>query len=141
MMMFNKSFGFILFVMFSVYISGCFASGESNIPVPFGGKWLMIEMQGKKDLPEGTFLYINSENAAYQISAGCNTFHGGYEQSGEKVTFATPAGTKKFCAELTDFETGYVRLITGADEMLIRKNVLQLYKNGELLLAFRKNEQ
>ncbi len=131
----------LLLVSACIYISGCFASKENNIPVPFGGKWLLIEIQGEINIPDGTFLYINAEGYAYQISAGCNSFNGGYELTGEKISFAAPAGTKKFCAELTNFETSYVRLITGTEQMQINKNVLQLYKNGQLLLAFRKNAQ
>lgn len=131
----------LLIAFAAAFLSGCSGSKEEEIPVPFGGRWLLIEMQGQTSVPEGTFLYINTENLSYQISAGCNSFNGGYELEGEKIIFAAPAGTKKFCAELAEFETGYVRLITGAEQMLIRKNVLQIYKNGQLLLAFRKNDQ
>lgn len=140
-MMYKTRLAALLLLLSGIYVNGCFASKENNIPVPLGGKWLLIEMYGEMTIPDGTFLYINPETRAYQISAGCNNFNGGYELAAEKITFDAPAGTKKFCAELTSFETGYVRLITGAEQMQISRNVLQLFKNGELLLAFRKHEQ
>lgn len=140
MMIFSKSGAALLLLVAVVYITGCISSRQNETPVPFGGKWLLIEMKERAEIPQGTFLFVNTESSSFQLSAGCNSFNGGYQTEGEKITFEPPAGTKKFCGELTEFESLYVRLLTSAAEAQIKRNVLQLYLNGELVLAFRKDD-
>lgn len=129
----------LLIVSFNFF--NCSSNEVNSQNVSFDGKWELIEMKETPGFPPETYLYINGVNKTFQTSGGCNTFNGTYEIDGTIIIFNPPAGTRKYCSELTSFEAEYVSLLTGTTEIQIQRNVMQLLLNGSVILAFRKAKQ
>ena len=137
-MMFKSAAIYILLIIAGVTASGCSSAGTHTTPVPFEGKWELIEMKDTPKFPPETYLFIHPDLTMYQTSAGCNTFNGSLITHDSLIVFSQPAGTRKFCDELTVFESLYVSLLTGGENIQIKKNVLHVLQDDIVLLAFRK---
>lgn len=118
--------------------AGCASSGTESKSVSFDGKWELIEMKDTPKFPPDTYLFIHPDLIMYQTSAGCNTFTGNILSEDSSTVFSQPAGTRKFCDELSAFESLYVAQLTRGDNIQIKKNVLHVMQDNIILLAYRK---
>lgn len=104
---------------------------------PLVGKvWVLTTLGGKAPL-KGTAL-TSEFGAKLRVSgsAGCNSYAGAYEVSGNRIRISTLATTKKACAAAIERqETAFLKALTGARSFAIRAGSLTLASAGGRALA------
>ncbi|HEY1288816.1 MAG TPA: META domain-containing protein [Burkholderiales bacterium] len=71
-------------------------------------------------------------------SGGCNRFTGGYELSGERLSFAKMAGTMMACQESMESERAFLQALGKAQKARVQEQQLELFDaDGKVLARFQ----
>lgn len=107
-------------------------------------KWILAEMNGipLTSMADSKVVYFILDENKNTMSgfAGCNSISGGYELSGNKISFQT-ASTRMMCGPAAmEVEQFLLNALTSADGYRINGDVLQLFQ-GETSLAILRRER
>ncbi|HEX8906752.1 MAG TPA: META domain-containing protein [Longimicrobiaceae bacterium] len=105
-------------------------------------EWVLVELGGQPARAAGTnrapTLRLDAAQKRAAGDAGCNTFSGGYELSGQTLRFGTLASTRRACAdeELTRQEGAFLRALADTRTWRVAGNVLVLSGEAGTLARF-----
>ena len=100
-----------------------------------GSEWGPVEPQGAEQ-----FVAFKPDG---EISGhgGCNQFFGQYTQEGSTLTIGALASTKKFCADIMQAETDFLKKLQETRQFEATHISLRLYDmNGTQLMQLRRRD-
>lgn len=100
-----------------------------------GSEWGPVETPAKEQ-------YVAFKaNGEIRGHGGCNQFFGQYTQDGQTLTIGALASTKKFCAEVMQAETTFIRKLQDTRKVEATHIALRLYNaDGEELMQLRRRD-
>jgi len=85
-----------------------------------GTSWLVETMAGRAVLGETELTLRFGGNERISGNAGCNSFHGSFQLSGESLSFGPLASTRKACPEeILAQETGFLAALASTEQVSI----------------------
>ena len=102
--------------------------------------WKLVEIDGKpikvpSKVRELHFI-LRADGKTVKGFGGCNQFGGSYKVEEDKIKFGPIAGTLKFCSEIMDIETSFIKVFSEANNYKIFGEKLELYKDTEIIAKF-----
>jgi len=128
--------GVIAAIGFIVLLSIAMGSNGKDL---VGPTWVVTELSagGSSAAPSpGTVLTAIFDGETVGGDAGCNNFTGGYEVSGDSISFGPLATTRMFCEESMDQEGVYLALLQSADSFDVDGAVLRLSHDGTTVITY-----
>lgn len=112
----------------------------SDPPNPLAGEtWLLQSIDGEAALPDAAVtLAFDSDGDTFQGDAGCNSYSGSYELSGDTFGVLEVMITEMYCPEpgVMAQEARYVELLGGATAYTLEGDTLTLRTDAGETLTF-----
>jgi len=134
-------FGIILLILVALIAGACAKEVEDEDKFE-DTKWV-LESYGEKgnlqSVLEGTEINATFESAEHQVrgSAGCNSYFGEYEVSGNQITISQIANTEMYCLDpegVMEQEQEYLKILQTTDSYEIHDGKLQINSDGKVLV-------
>ena len=105
----------------------------------FKGKWNLKSSKGQQisnfsNLP---YLELDSDTMRVSGNAGCNGIAGAIIYKNGKLTFNYLSTTLMWCDDM-EHEATFIKNLKGVDDFKVEDNLLLGYKNGQLILEFKR---
>jgi heat shock protein HslJ len=102
--------------------------------------WKLVELNGRPittspNRPEAYF-QLDSRKKRLQGNSGCNIITGGYELSGDRITFTKIISTKMACHEGMEIEREFLKALEASNNLRLTGENLELYGDDKLLARF-----
>jgi heat shock protein HslJ len=110
------------------------ADSTSNDPLD-GTAWTLMAYRKTSPIP-GTVITAAFEDGRVQGSAGCNSYSGAYQVSGNTITVSAIAITEMACLEpegVMEQETTFIQLLSDARTLKLTDGQLQTFAGHEAL--------
>lgn len=131
----------ILFILFLVIIAlmlvSCGAGGASSLD---GTDWVLTSLNGASPLGSFTLTFADGQ---VNGKAGCNSYFGDYDQSGNTLSIPMIGMTEMYCMDpegIMDQETLYVGILSRVDSFSMDGTQLQLESSDGAFLVFEAVE-
>ena len=89
---------------------------DSDDPLE-GGEWVLVGYGPEGaliELPAGALVTISFADGGLRGSAGCNSYFGGYQVSGDAIEVGPVGSTEMWCEGLMDLEDAYLATLSEA---------------------------
>jgi heat shock protein HslJ len=102
--------------------------------------WKLVELNGRPittspNRPEAHF-QLDSRKKRLQGNSGCNIISGGYELSGDRITFTRIISTRMACHEGMEIEQEFLKALEASNNLKLAGENLELYGDDKLLARF-----
>jgi heat shock protein HslJ/uncharacterized lipoprotein YbaY len=104
------------------------------------GKWTVEQVEGAV-LPRGSEVSLEFDTTASRVSGqgGCNRFNGGFDLTGEGLSFGPAAATMMACPQdLMAIEAVFLKALETIDRFDLVDGALELYAGGTVVLRARR---
>ena len=117
-------------------LTACAAAGPGSGDTLDGTSWELVSYGETKPIP-GTTITAAFEDGEMNGSAGCNTYFGSYQVSGDKIRVGDMAMTEMACLEpegAMEQELVFAELMRGAQSFRLADGQLEIFgADGEAL--------
>lgn len=108
-------------------------------------KWVLVDLNGSEITGENAgkvTIEFNKDESRVAGKAACNNYFGGFELSGNKLTFKPLGSTQMYCGDETmKLESNYFKMIEQVAHYQIADNQLIFSdKDGESIATFKLSE-
>jgi heat shock protein HslJ len=115
-------------------------SGKQSGMNPENTYWKLVELNGRPitaspNRPEAHF-QLDSSKKRLQGNGGCNIITGGYELSGDRITFTKIISTKMACLNGMEIEREFLKALEASNNLKLAGENLELYGDDQLLARF-----
>ena len=87
-----------------------------------GGEWVLVGYGPEGaliELPAGALVTIRFADGGLRGSAGCNSYFGGYQVSGDAIEVGPVGSTEMWCEGLMDLEDVYLATLSAPSVLLL----------------------
>lgn len=119
-------------------VSALFFCCKTPSALPVGKDFRLVELQ-YKTLPADVkaTLKFEAKDKHYGGYDACNTYGGSYELEGNTLKFGPALVTKKFCGEVSEWESAFHNMLPQVDNFRYQNNELTLYAGAKIVARFR----
>lgn len=105
-----------------------------------GIEWKLTKMSdvNLSVLAKPVTLQLDETKKGISGHGGCNGYFGGYQMSGETISFTGLGSTKMFCQDTQAIEDTYFKALGTVQSYKIEGNKLYLLAAGKVVLEFSK---
>ena len=105
---------------------------------PLLGTWKLVGLQqdglAAQAAPAGTLFSAEfASESRVRAVVDCNRCGGGYSVSGDSLTIGVMACTRAYCVASAPFDSGYERLLSGAQGWSVKGTSLEIRSEGGVL--------
>lgn len=104
--------------------------------------WILADYGGTGPIP-GTTITATFEDGQVNGSAGCNSYFGSYQVSGDNITMGEVASTLMACMDpegVMEQETTFMEFLTDAQTFRLTDGQLQIFRSDGEALTFGPQE-
>jgi heat shock protein HslJ len=135
----NKSVTLIMLVgLMALLLAACDGAGDTASDALDGTSWSLTAYRKTRPIP-GTTLTAAFEDGEVRGSAGCNTYGGPYQVSGDTITVGVLAITEMGCMEpegVLEQETMFIEYLRDAQSYRLVDGQLQIISSDGETLTF-----
>lgn len=125
-------------LLFFLFLAAGWPACKSTAPFPMHQKsWRLVELKYKHP-PSNVAISLQFDAGAKRFNGNnsCNAYHGAYTLEGSTLKFGPAVSTKKYCAELADWESAYMNMLATVDNYVYRDNQLRLFVGTKVVAVF-----
>lgn len=130
-----------LILILVLLIASCKAQQGSTPTVSITAvEWKLTKM-GDRDLSAvnpAVTLTLDETKKGISGHGGCNRYFGGYQSTGETISFTGLGSTKMFCQDTQSIEDAYFKALGTIQSYKTEGNTLYLLAEGKVVLEFSK---
>ena len=118
-------------------LAACGGGGARSLD---GTDWVLTSLHGQIPLGSFTLSFVDGEISG---KAGCNSYFGGYDQSGDSLNFPMIGMTEMFCMDpegIMDQESLYLGIMSRVSTFSRNETQLRLEANDGAFLVFEAVE-
>ncbi len=112
---------------------------EQTHSISIFNQWILEsfpkEKQLEKPIEKSSYFTINKEKNEINGNTGCNSFGGGVNIQGDKITFINLFQTERYCEEAAAQEQLFMEQLMKANRFAIQGAELMLFENDTLLMT------
>jgi heat shock protein HslJ len=123
-------------------VGACAGAGPSSGDALAGTSWVLVAYGEARPIP-GTTITANFEDGQLRGSAGCNTYFGSYQVSGDKIRVGDMAMTEMACLEpagVMEQEQVFAEFMRNAQSFRLVDGQLQIFRPDGRALTFDPQE-
>lgn len=124
----------LLLLLFACLLTAC----KSTTSFPANREWVLTELKFKP-VPANVKATIKFESGAkrYGGKNACNAYNGSYELEGSTLKLGPAISTKMFCADVADWETAFMNMLTTVDNYTYQNDQLRLFAGTKVVAVFK----
>lgn len=128
----------VVIYIIAMLLTACGGTGAADQSASLEGTSWKLEYFNKNRPVAGHEPTISFEDGQVSGTAGCNSYGGGYEVDGEKISFGAMFMTEMWCEGdgLMDQESTYLALLGQAESYQVVDGVLTIYAGPQQTLGF-----
>ena len=120
----------------AMLLTACGASGASDQSASLDGTSWVLTAFNKNQPMAGREPTISFEDGQASGTTGCNSYGGGYQLNGDKISFDAMFMTEMFCEDVADQESIYLQLLGQAERYEVVDGVLTIFCGPQQTLTF-----
>jgi heat shock protein HslJ len=139
----RNSFVVILGLVTIIIILAACSGNDAQPEDPLAGTSWRLLFYRKSTVLEGTETTITFENGQINGSAGCNSYFGSYEVSGQNLTTGQIGATEMYCTEpegLWEQEVFFLETLNDAQRYELMDERLMIFRSDGEALTFEPKE-